>query len=142
MTFSLWGDPTWEPHGNAPAPPALEGVRAVRAGPRVELHVPALWLKESRAGPYLADVPMDGELAGIYTTKPGKSDQRQLVPLYFAMLPIDDWHGEAGPQLSSRLPSAEWVSLWDPRNRWLYLLVRGKSDTGRDHGKVIAFELH
>ena len=142
MTFSLWGDPTWEPHGKVNAPPALNGVRAVRHGPRVDLQIPASWLDESRAGPYFADIPMDGRLAGIYTTKTGKSDERQLVPLYFAVLPIENWGGDAPPQLSSKLPAAEWVSLWDARNRWLYLLVRGKTGAGADHGKVISFDLH
>jgi hypothetical protein len=142
MTFSLWGDPTWEPHGNAPAPPTLQGVRAVRKGPRVGLHIPASWLEESRAGPYLADIPMDGQLAGIYTTKSAKSDQRQLVPLYFAVLPIENWRGDGPPQVSSTLAAAEWVSLWDSHNGWLYLLVRGRTGAGRDHGKVISFDLH
>jgi len=141
MTFSLLGDPTWEPRGNAPTAPTFRGVRAERKGPRVDLHIPAAWLEESHAGPYLADIPMDGQLAGIYTANPFKSDYRQLVPLYFAVLPIENWHGDGPPQVSSTLAPAEWVSLWDARNRWLYLLVRGKTGTARDHGKVISFDL-
>jgi len=141
MTFSLWGDPTWEPHGNVPTPPAPKGVRAECKGPRVDLHIPGSWLDESRSGPYFADIPMDGQLAGIYTTKTGKSDQRQLVPLYFAVLPIETWRGDRSPHVSSTLAAADWVSLWDARNRWLYLLVRGKTGTDREHDKVISFDL-
>jgi hypothetical protein len=142
MTFSLLGDPTWEPHGNAPASPVVGGVRAEAKGQHVTLHIPDLWLKESHVGPYFADIPMDGQLAGIYTKKAGQGDQRQLVPLYFAVLPIENWRGEGAPKVSGKLPATNWVSLWDARNRWLYLLVRGKTDLGKDLGKVISFDLN
>lgn len=141
MTFSLWGDPTWEPHAAVPSPTVVEGVHSELRGSSVDMHIPASWLEESRAGPYFADIPVDGQLAGIYTDKSALGDRRQLVPLYFAVLPIENWRGDRSPQLSSELATTEWVSLWDNRSRWLYLLVHGKTSEGRDRRRVISFKL-
>jgi hypothetical protein len=141
MTFGLWGDPTWKPPGAAGPLPASDRLSAVRKGSRIELHVPVSWPGNARAGKYVAAIPLSGELAGMYAATAEQNGQRQLVPLYFAVVPLEDRSGAEPPRLSSKLPDADWVSLWDPSNRWLYLLVRGKTANGKDPGRVYSFQV-
>ncbi len=63
------------------------------------------------------------------------------MPLYFAVVPLGDWKGEQPPVVSSPLAGTEWVSLWDAQNRWLYLLVRGRTGGEKDHGRTVSFDL-
>jgi len=77
----------------------------------------------------------------VYSETPQQAGERQLVPQYFAVVPMEDWDRSESPVLSGRTPGSRWVSLWDPHNRWLYLLVWGSPVSSRDQGRVFSFDV-
>ena len=103
--------------------------------------MPASWPQVTQAGAYRALNPLEGKLSGVYTAKPGPNAEKQLIPQYFAVLPMEDWDRPEAPVLSSKLHGSQWISLWDPRNRWLYLLVWGKAAPAKDQGRTFVFDL-
>jgi hypothetical protein len=147
MTFSLWGDPTWKP----PAPPtpanSPDRVRTVRRGNTIELHVPESFqspveVKHPNADEhYVAQIPLGAELAGMYEWEDEERTRRQLPPLYFVVVPLSDYDGDQPPNISTPLAKNRWTSLWDPRNRWLYLLVQSSARNDHDRGKKLSFRL-
>jgi hypothetical protein len=143
MTFALWGDPTWKlppsPHRVQPS----DCVHAVAKGSVVELKIPEQenWSPKVEGDDYVAQIPVGAKLAGWYEWEDQEQTRRQLPPLYFAVVPLPEYDGAEPPQLSTRLARNRWSSLWDPRNRWLYLLVHGTARSDRDQGKTINFRV-
>ncbi len=141
MVFSFWGDPTWRLSNGPSKPPESNRVHAIRRGRKLEIHVPKSWPEEVHVVGYHARIPLGGTLSGVYSEKPAPVAEKQLVPQYFTVVPMEDWQRREPPSLSSRLPGSRWISLWDPHNRWLYLLVWGHSASGRDQGRTFSFEI-
>jgi hypothetical protein len=141
MTFSFLGDPTWKLSCVADAPHKADRVHAVREGQRVDLHIPADWPEDVRVAGYHAVGPLGGKFSGVYAVSHKHGDEKRLVPQFFAVVPMEDWKGREAPVLSSKLPNSRWVSLWDPHNRWLYLLVWGSPSSQQDRGKVLSFDV-
>jgi hypothetical protein len=147
MTFSLWGDPTWRPPSSPTSPDYRDRVRAIQRGNSIELHVPETFLppvevKLPMSGEhYIAQVPLGGELAGMYEWEDEERTRRQLPPLYFVVVPLPDYHGDQPPNISTPLAKNRWTSLWDARNRWLYLLVQSSARNEHDRGKKLTFRV-
>ncbi len=147
MTFSLWGDPTWKPPSSPTTPDAGDRVRAVRRGHTIELHVPETFLPPVEVKHpvthehYIAQIPLGGELAGMYEWEDEERTRRQLPPLYFVVVPLPDYDGDQPPNIATPLAKNRWTSLWDARNRWLYLLVQSSAKNDHDRGKKLSFRL-
>lgn len=147
MTFSLWGDPTWKPPAPLTPPDIQDRVRAERRGNTIELHVPETFQppvevkQPDTAEHYVAQIPLGAQLAGMYEWEDADRTRRQLPPLYFVVVPLADYHGDEPPNISTPLAKNRWTSLWDSRNRWLYLLVQSSARNDHDRGKKLNFRL-
>lgn len=147
MTFSLWGDPTWKPPSSPTPPDARDRVRTVRRGNTIEMHVPETFsppveVKHPMTGEhYIAQIPLGGELAGMYEWEDEERTRRQLPPLYFVVVPLPDYDGDPTLNITTPLAKNRWTSLWDARNRWLYLLVQSSARNDHDRGKKLNFRL-
>lgn len=147
MTFSLWGDPTWKPPQSPTRPSDAERVWAVRKASTIELRVPETFspsvdVKQPFSGEhYIAQVPVGAKLAGMYEWDDEERTRRQLPPLYFVVVPLPDYHGDQPPNISTPLAKNRWTSLWDSRNRWLYLLVQSSAKNDHDRGKKLSFRI-
>lgn len=138
MTFSLWGDPTWK----TPAAPKKisdgEIVRARIKGKQIELSIPDTFEPPVSSGEYGAVIPIGAKLAGMYEESDERSE-RQLPPLYFAIVPLPTFDGDQGPNITTAIARNRWTSVWDPQNRWLYLLVQSNSRNEHDRGRRLVF---
>jgi hypothetical protein len=141
MTFALWGDPTWHlpPSPTHPADSTI--VRSVVRGRQIELQIPDTFASPVQVSDYSAEVPTGAKLAGMYEWETEERERRQLPPLYFAVIPLPDWTAERDPRVTSPLAKNRWVSLWDARNRWLYLLVQSSGRNEHDRGRKLSFRL-
>ncbi len=90
---------------------------------------------------YIAQIPLGGELAGMYEWEDEERTRRHLPPLYFVVVPLPDYHGDQPPNITTPLAENRWTSLWDARNRWLYLLVQSSAKNDHDRGKKLSFRL-
>ncbi len=104
MTFGLWGDPTWKLPSGSGRLSRTDRVYAVRRGSRAEVRVPASWPQVTQAGAYRALNPLEGKLSGVYTAKPGPNAEKQLIPQYFAVLPMEDWDRPEGARAVEQTP--------------------------------------
>jgi hypothetical protein len=119
--FTLWGDPALR----LPAPPAPEdaaaAVRSRVQGDTITLSVPAPADATEGAGRYRVPFRPNARLAGL--VRPGEGEDRRLVPLAFAEVPLPGGPAGAVPRLESKAPAASWVFCWDARRRTGYLLA-------------------
>jgi hypothetical protein len=141
MTFSFWGDPTCR---LPQSPSRLSDVEVVRSnvkGKVIELQIPPDFAAPVNAGEYAAEVPIGAKLAGMYEWESEDRTRRQLPPLYFTVVPLPDWKSAQEPQITTSLARNRWSSLWDERNRWLYLLVQSSTRNEHDRGKKMTFRL-
>jgi hypothetical protein len=141
LTFSLWGDPTWKPPQSPATPTETDRVRTVRKGNLIELHVPDTFASAVTSGDYTAHIPLGARLAGMYEWEDQERTRRQLPPLYFVVVPLPDCDGDQPPNISTPLAKNRWTSLWDARNRWLYLLVQSSARNDHDRGKKLGFRI-
>ena len=141
MTFGLWGDPTWMPPRADRELADTKRVRAVRKGNRIELHVPEKFQRPVEADEYRAQIPTGAKLAGMYEWDDEDHLRRQLPPLYFAVVALPDYAGPEAPSVTSPLANNRWTTLWDARNRWLYLLVQSGSKFDYDRGRSLSFHV-
>jgi len=125
--FSLWGDPTLM----LPTPSSPETARPIIRhevqGSTIVLDVPAekhepvtSWKKDVPT--YHVQMPPNARLAGLLHKNPTE-DGQPLVPLVFAEVHLPRARAGQVPSLRSRLPSSQWVFLWDERRRSGYLLA-------------------
>jgi hypothetical protein len=118
--FTLWGDPTFK----IPCPPrpdsSLPIVRSAVSGNTVVVEVPAQSHGKVTTAKYRAEMPANGRLAGLLR----KDEEGQpLVPMLFAEVRLPRAPAGLTPRLRSRLPSGQWVFVWDARRKTGYLLV-------------------
>ena len=119
--FTLWGDPMLRlPHPEMPTN-SLKGVSHSVRGNAITLTQPARAYDSVHVDPYTAKFAPNARLAGLLTAE--GEDTKRLVPFLFAEVQLLDGPAGKTPVLSSRLPDRNFVSLWDPRRRCLYLLA-------------------
>ena len=141
LTFALWGDPTWRPPPSPATVPDSERVHTTRRGNVIEMHVPEQFAAAVESGDYVAQIPVGAKLAGMYEWENEERTRRQLPPLFFVVVPLADYAGAAPPAVTSPVARNRWTSLWDPRNRWLYLLVQSSGKLEFDQGKKLTFRV-
>lgn len=118
--FTLWGDPTFTlPR---PAEPVRPPVRCSVEGMQVILHLPEETHPSAQVGPFSAQLPPNGRLAGLIANDIDRSN-KPLVPLLFAEVPLTDVPSGVTPRLHSSLPERNWVFVWDARRQVGSLLV-------------------
>src|SRR5262249_49479516 len=123
--FTLWGDPTLKlPRPEAPAG-ALPAVSHQVKGNIITLTLPEQAYDKVNLRNYTAELLPNARLAGLLT--PETEDTKRLVPFLFAEVPLPKAPAGKAPRLSSRLPSRNYVSVWDGRRRCLYLLAMPRS---------------
>src|SRR5262249_30253988 len=118
--FTLRGDPTFR----LPRPPrpssALPAVRARVSGNTITLDVPAKPHDKVNTPKYQAQMPANGRLAGLIRRD---DEGAPLVPFLFAEVRLPRAPAGQAPQLRSKVPSGQWVFVWDERRKAGYLLV-------------------
>lgn len=139
-TFTLWGDPTWRPPETTVRVPDDERVRAVRTGDAIELRIPEELPASVTVEHYSAQSPLGSKYAGMYEWEDEDKTRRQLPPLYFGVVSLPDY-GPSMPRIRTTLADNRWTTLWDSRNRWLYLLVQSGTKFDGDLGKKLTFRL-
>ncbi len=120
--FTLWGDPTLKlPH---PEPPrdALPGVRHQVKNDVILLARPEERYEQMKTEKHLARMWPNARLAGL-VTKAGEDEDRNLVPLLFAEVRLTPPAPGRTPHLRSRVPSNNYVFVWDGRRDTGYLLA-------------------
>ena len=90
---------------------------------------------------YVAQVPIGAKLAGMYEWEDEAHTRRQLPPLYFGVVSLPDFERAEGPQIRTPLAKNRWSSLWDQRNRLLYLVVQSSARNDFDRGKKLSFHI-
>ena len=116
MVFSFWGDPTWRLSNGPSKPPESNRVHAIRRGRKLEIHVPKSWPEEVHVVGYHARIPLGGTLSGVYSEKPAPVAEKQLVPQYFTVVPMEDWQPRTSlvVQQASRVPLDQSVGPAQP----------------------------
>jgi hypothetical protein len=125
--FTLWGDPTLEmPRPERPAD-AVTPITHTVHGDTIVVNVPDTQHEKVQSGKYLARMPANARLAGLLR-KEKEEDGQPLVPFVFAEIRLPKAKAGFTPQLSSRLPSSQWVFNWDARRGVGYLLAEPRKD--------------
>jgi hypothetical protein len=119
--FTLWGDPTFRLAVPPPRDGALPTVGHEVRGNTVVLKLPAEAHDKVSTEKYQVQMAANGRLAGLCRNV-DDDDGKPLVPFVFAEVALPK-AGDRVPRLHSRLPSKDWVFLWDKRRRTGYLLV-------------------
>ena len=120
LSFDLWGDPTARPV-DAPHPPSTPYVHLERDGDTLRFVVPPRPWGRLQVGRYELEPTPGSELGAIYTRKRSWGDRRRMQEMYFGWVDLPDFESE--PRLSTSIPARDWVRVWSPRRRRLYLLV-------------------
>jgi hypothetical protein len=129
--FTLWGDPTLElPRPERPAD-SLKPVAHTVKGDTIVVEVPDAQPEKVKSGKYQVSMPTNARLAGLLK-KDKEEDGKPLVPFLFAEVRLPRAKAGLVPQLSSRLPSANWVFNWDARRGVGFLLLEPRSKDERE----------
>ena len=120
--FTLWGDPTLKLPSPPPPRDALPGVQRQVKDDVIVLSRPAEMYEPMKTEKHFARSWPNGRLAGLVTAGEDE-DTHQLVPLLFAEVRLAPPAAGRVPQLLSRVPSRNWVFVWDARRASGYLLV-------------------
>ncbi len=125
LSFDLWGDPTLrsvQPRREPEKPP----VRLKREGEVLRFLVPAERYSGLAAGRYTLESVAGGQLGAIYTRSDDWGDERRSQPFYFGWVDLPE-HDEP-PELESKVPDDEWVTVWAPKRQRLYILVHNRAE--------------
>jgi hypothetical protein len=119
--FTLWGDPELHlprPEARAASSHVVPHVR----GNNIVFSIPEMPHSKVSNSQYEAEIWPNGRLAGLVYRELNE-DERKLVPLLFAEIPLK--HGPSGavPRLTSRLPESRWAFCWDRHRSAGYLLA-------------------
>ena len=120
--FSLWGDPTYRPVAADLPAPDRTAVRHTVTGNTIVLDLPTGRLDRLETDKYTTHVPANARLAGL-VRQSADDKSRTLVPMVFAEVYLPKAKAGQTPRLRSRLPSGNWVFLWDARRKTGYLLA-------------------
>jgi hypothetical protein len=137
--FSLWGDPTLTLPRLPVQADALLSVHHEVRGRTIVLHQPRETYEPVRSDRYLAEMQPNARLAGLLRKEP-LSDDRSLVPLLFAEIPLPQAPAGRRPQLTSRVPEDHWVFCWDAGRRCGHLLVTPRAHDRGDLRFSITWE--
>jgi hypothetical protein len=125
--FTLWGDPTFR----LPAPTrpngALPFVRHQVVNDTLVVTMPDDWHDRLNHSKYQVRMPANGRLAGLLRYD-GDEESPRLVPFVFAEVALPKAPPGFTPKLRSRLPSSQWVFVWDERRKVGYLLALAPTD--------------
>jgi hypothetical protein len=124
--FHLWGDPTLTLPRPVPPADALPAVRHEVRGSTVVVSLPGKKYEPVVSPPYRVAMPPNGRLAGLLRLEEDEDD-RPLVPLVFAEVPLPKAPEGQRPELHGRLPSSRYVFTWDGRRKCGYLLAAPRS---------------
>ncbi len=131
LSFDLWGDPTavTVPPRRSPK---MAPARLMHEGDTLRFDVPTGRFPKIAAGRYTLETAPAGQLGAIYTRSDRWGDERRMQPFYFGWVDLPDRDTE--PALQTEIPDNEWVSLWTPHRRRLYLMVhnRAEQSVGRE----------
>jgi hypothetical protein len=131
LSFDLWGDPTLSPMRPRQSP-AQPPVRLLHEDGVLRFEVPEPRFSGLSAGRYTLESVAGGQLGSIYTRSDDWGQERRMQPFYFGWVDLPDHETE--PELFSDVPEDEWVTLWAPHRRRLYLMVhnRAEREMGRE----------
>jgi len=120
--FTLWGDPEVHLPCPEPAEESTSHVHPQVRGNGIVLSIPQEPQRTVLSARYEADVWPNVRLAGL-VYKDLIDDEKKLVPLLFAEVPLRHRSGGGVPHLTSSLPASRWVFCWDRRRSCGYLLA-------------------
>jgi hypothetical protein len=76
---------------------------------------------------YKVRMPANSRLAGLVRKPKEEDEARPLVPFVFAEVHLPRAKSGLAPGLRTRLPSSNWVFVWDKRRKTGYLLATPRS---------------
>src|SRR5262249_36164766 len=136
--FTLWGDPTVKLPRPIPTPDAIPPVRHQVKGNTLIVSLPEETYEKVVMPKYTAQMLPNARLAGLLTQE--SEDLRRLVPFIFAEVHFPKAPPDQAPRLSSRIPSRNYVFVWDGRRRCGYLLVMPRPKDQKELRFRIAWE--
>lgn len=134
--FTLWGDPGVMLPRPEPAAGTLPPVRHLVSGDTIVVTLPAATYEPVATSKYVTQMQPNARLAGLLQRGADDGGKARLVPFVFAEVHLPDAPPGQTPRLRSRLPSRDWVFLWDRRRRCGYLLA-----VPRPRGNELRFEV-
>jgi hypothetical protein len=120
--FTLWGDPTLKLPIPKPPADALPAVRHRVQGNTIIVSLPEARYERTSTVKYYAQMLPNQRLAGLL----GAGNEvigKHLVPLVFVEVTLPRGPPGKVPQLTSRLPSSNYLFCWDPTRQSGYLLA-------------------